>query len=125
MRKGLERIVAIVVGALSLAGGLWAFVAPAGFFESAATFEPYNAHLIRDIGAFQIGLGAVLVLAAIIPDAFLAALAGVGAGAVFHLLAHIIDHDLGGDPAVDIPMFGLLAGLLIAAAISRAATRRP
>lgn len=124
MRKRFEQIVAIVVGAVFLAAGLWAFVAPAAFFESAATFEPYNVHLIRDIGAFQIGLGAVLVLAAIVPDALLAALAGVGAGAVFHLLAHVIDRDLGGDPVVDIPMFGLLAVLLIAAAITRAVTRR-
>lgn len=124
MRKRFEQIVAIIVGVMLLVAGLWAFVAPAAFFESAATFEPYNAHLIRDIGAFQVGLGAVLVLAVVIPDALLAALAGVGAGAVFHLLAHVIDHDLGGDPAVDIPTFGLVAVLLIAAAVSRAATRR-
>lgn len=124
MRKRFEQVVAIIVGVMLLAAGLWAFVAPAAFFESAATFEPYNVHLIRDIGAFQVGLGAVLLLAVIIPDALLAAFAGVGAGAVFHLLAHVIDHDLGGDPAVDIPMFGLVAVLLIAAAISRAASRR-
>jgi multicomponent Na+:H+ antiporter subunit D len=51
-------------------------IAPTSFFEQAATFEPYNAHFIRDLGAFQIGLGAVLLLAAFSRDALLVALAG-------------------------------------------------
>lgn len=113
---------AVVVGAVSLAAGLWAFVAPEPFFEAAATFEPYNVHFVRDIGAFQIGLGAVLLLAVIVSDALLVALAGVGTAAVFHVLGHVIDHDLGGEPAVDIPMFALTAVLLAAAAIVRAVT---
>lgn len=43
---------------------MWALVAPRSFFTSLATFEPYNPHLLHDIGAFQIGIGAVLLLAA-------------------------------------------------------------
>ena len=118
------RIVALVVGVLFVAAGLWAFLAPAAFFESAATFEPYNVHFIRDIGAFQIGLGSVLLLATVVRDALLAALAGVGVGAVFHLLAHIIDWDLGGDPAVDVTLFGVIAVVLVAAAVYRALSLR-
>jgi hypothetical protein len=41
------RIVAVAAGVL-LVPGLWAFFAPASFFEAAATFDPYNTHLIRD-----------------------------------------------------------------------------
>lgn len=124
MTEWFGRIVMVVVGAVFLVTGLWAFVAPDPFFEAVATFEPYNPHLIRDTGAFQIGLGAVLLLAVIISDALLVALAGVGTGAVFHLAGHVMDHDLGGDPAVDLPLLGLLAVLLVAAAIARAATLR-
>jgi hypothetical protein len=100
-----------------------AFVAPAASF-AAATFEPYNVHLIRDIGAFQIGIGAVLVLAVRIRDALLVALIAAGTGAALYFLSHLIDHDLGGDPVGDIPAFGLTAVLLIAAAVSRAAALR-
>jgi hypothetical protein len=119
-----ERSVAAVTGVVFLVAGAWAFFAPASFFDAAATFEPYNVHLIRDIGAFQIGIGAMLVLALLVRDTLLAALAGAGTGAAFHLISHLIDHDLGGDPAVDIPVFGLTAMLLLAAAISRAAALR-
>jgi hypothetical protein len=119
-----ERTVAAVSGLVFLVAGLWAFAAPAGFFASAATFEPYNVHLIRDIGAFQIGIGAALISAILVRDALLAALAGASIGAAFHLVGHLLDHDLGGDPVVDIPAFGLTAVLLVAAALSRAASLR-
>jgi hypothetical protein len=115
----LSRLTAVGVGLVFLGAGLWAFVDPESFFEQAATFEPYNAHLIRDIGAFQIGLGAVLLLATWLRDALLAALAGVAVGAFAHTAAHIIDRDLGGQPGVDIPAFGLVAVLLIVAAVAR------
>ena len=114
------RSVAVGVGSVFVGAGVWAFVAPRSFFENAAAFEPYNAHFIRDIGAFQLGLGAVLLLSVWIRDALLAALAGVAVGAVAHLVAHIVDRHAGGDPASDLPVFGLVAALLVAAAIVRA-----
>jgi len=44
--------------ALLLIGlGLWAF------YSSIATYPPYSPHLVHDVGAFQIGLGACLALA--------------------------------------------------------------
>ena len=52
------RIVAVLIGMFFFASGLWAMITPESFFESAATFEPFNAHLLRDVGAFMIGLGA-------------------------------------------------------------------
>lgn len=122
--EGFPRIVALVVGVGMGAAGLWAFAAPASFFAAAATFEPYNVHFVRDLGAFQLGLGAVLILAAVMRDTLLVALAGVAVGAVFHLVGHVIDVDLGGDPVMDIPAFGLVALLLAAAAVARAASLR-
>lgn len=117
------RVVAVLGGLVFALPGVWAFVAPRSFFESAALFEPYNAHFLRDIGAFQLGLGAVLLFAAVVPDALLAALSGVAVGAVAHVLAHVLDRDLGGDPAVDIPAFTLVALVLVMAAVARARGR--
>lgn len=117
------RWITIIGGVAFLAFGLWAFVAPQSFFDQLATYEPYNAHLIRDIGAFQIGLGAVLLLVAFMPSGQAGALLGVGVGGAFHAVGHVIDRDLGGSPATDIPTFSLIAALLLWAGI--AAMRSP
>jgi hypothetical protein len=98
-----------------LAIGLWAFVDPESFFDQVATFEPYNQHLLQDIGAFLIGLGAVLGLAVLLrgADALTVALLGAGIGSAAHAVSHVIGHDLGGRPGVEIPLFGLLALVLL------------
>lgn len=113
------RWVTIIGGVAFLLFGLWAFAAPRSFFDALASFEPYNVHLIRDIGAFQIGLGAVLLLVAFLPDAHGAALLGVGVGGIFHAAGHVIDRDLGGTPATDIPTFSIIAALLLWAGIAQ------
>lgn len=117
------RWITIVGGVAFAAFGSWAFAAPQSFFDQLATFEPYNAHLIRDIGAFQIGLGAVLLLVALLPSGQAGALLGVGLGGAFHAVGHVIDRDLGGAPATDIPTFSVIAALLLWAGI--AALRTP
>ena len=93
--------------------------APAAFFEAAATFEPYSEHLVRDIGAFQVGLGAVLILSVWVGDGLVVALGGVGAGSLVHAIGHVIDRDRGGTPAIDIPFFAAVAILLIVVAVLR------
>ena len=104
-----------------MAPGLWAMADPQSFFERVALFEPYNQHLLQDVGAFQIGLGAVLILAALLPslDALTVALVGVGIGGALHAVSHVIGIDLGGRPAVDIPVFGGLAVVLLVAGVMR------
>lgn len=105
--------------------GAWAFVAPHSFYDQLATFPPYNRHLVHDIGAFQIGIGAALLMAARWNDAPFVVLAGAAAGGVVHLVSHIIDHDLGGSDS-DIPLFAVIAAILLSAAATRwvAAVRR-
>lgn len=106
-----------VIGGVSFAGfGVWAFLAPASFFDALARFEPYNAHFIRDIGAFQLGLGAVLLLSLAPTTIAAVALGGVGIGAAVHAVGHVIDRDLGGSPSSDIPTFAVLAIVLLWAA---------
>lgn len=101
--------------------GIWALVSPRTFFTGLATFEPYNRHLIHDLGAFQAGLGVVLALAAFPEriDGLGAALLGVGTGAALHVVSHLLDLDLGGSPATDVPALSLLALALLAAGVTR------
>lgn len=124
---GWTRVVAGVGAAAFLVFGLWAFADPESFFDEVATFEPYNQHLVQDIGAFQIGLGAVLLLAAVVPrpDAVAVALIGAGIGSAVHVLSHVIGHDLGGTPEVYIPVFTVLTGVLLVPGLLRWSGTRP
>ena len=112
---------AVGVGAGLAALGLWAMVDPQSFFQRVALFEPYNQHFLQDLGALQIGLGAVLMLAGLLPalDALTVALVGVGIGGALHAVSHVIGIDLGGRPAIDIPVFGGLALVLLVAGARR------
>ena len=121
MSDRIPRAVAIVGGVTFIAVGVWAMVDPVSFFEAIATFEPYNQHFVQDLGAFQIGLGAVLLLAGVPgrADGLTVALVGVGVGAALHAVSHIVGRDLGGTPETDIPLFGAMAVLLLAAGALR------
>lgn len=99
--------------------GLWAMVSPKSFFEQLAQFEPYNQHFIQDIGAFQLGLGAVLLLALRYSDSLASGLLGAGVGSAAHVVSHAIGIDLGGTPAVDIPVFALLSAALLVGGVMR------
>jgi hypothetical protein len=117
----LPILVGVLGGLVFLLGGIWAMVAPESFFDTVATFEPYNQHFIQDLGAFQIGLGAVLLVAVLASraDALAVALFGVGIGASAHVVSHLVGRDLGGRPSFDIPSLTLLAVLLLIAGIVR------
>ena len=117
---------AAAAGAMAfLPFGAWAMIAPRSFFERAATFDPYNQHLIQDIGAFQIGLGCVLLLAAVRPalSGRATALLGSGVGAAAHVVSHVVGRDLGGRPATDIPLFTIIALLLLGGGVQSLRTR--
>lgn len=120
------RVIAIAAGIGFIAPGLWAMVDPRSFFTALAAFEPYNQHFLQDIGAFQIGLGVVLLLAGAQAraDGLSVALVGVGVGAAFHALSHIIGRDLGGTPQTDIPLFTAMAAVLLIAGWSRCVAGR-
>lgn len=111
------RLVALV-GGLALTGfGMWAFVDARSFYEQLATFPPFNRHLLHDIGAFQIGIGSILLFASFWANSLAAALSGAAIGAVFHFAAHIWDRNVGGkdsDPVV----FGVVALVLILGAVA-------
>jgi hypothetical protein len=120
----LARVVAGVAGVMLVGLGLWAFADPGSFYGTVATFEPQNDHFVRDIGALQVGLGGVLLLALVWRDALAVTLLGVGVGTAFHAVGHVLDRDLGGSPATDIPTFAIVAVLLLVAGGLRAAALR-
>jgi uncharacterized protein YjeT (DUF2065 family) len=97
-RHGSHSIVAVLAGLFLIGSGLWAMVAPEAFFAAAATFEPYNAHLIRDVGAFMLGIGAVLLLAAAKPPSrrSRSPSAAQGSARLRTRISHVIDRDHGG-----------------------------
>ena len=113
----LPRVVAIVGGVGFVALGVWAMVDPHSFFEALARFEPYNQHFLQDVGAFQVGLGVVLLLGglSVRADGLTVALVGVGVAAALHTVSHIAGRDLGGVPERDIPVFAAMAAALLAA----------
>ncbi len=106
----LTAIAAVVVGG----AGLWAFIAPRSFFDVVAVYPPYNQHLIHDLGAFQLGLGAALLLGLVLRDALFAVLGGNAVGALIHFFSHVEDRSLGGH-ASDPFTVGALALLLVVA----------
>lgn len=110
--------VAVLAGVFFATLGLWALLAPRSFYETVATWPPYNRHLLHDVGAFQVGLGSTLLLAVWRPHLTLAAaLAGVGIGSLLHFASHVVDHGLGGQPSIDLPSLSILALVLLLAAV--------
>ncbi len=118
------RLLALAVGATFAAQGLWAFLSPRSFFDALATFEPYNPHVLRGIGAGLLGVGTAGAVAALHPRALVAGLSGLAAFQIVHVLSHVIDRDRGGNPGLDIPVFALLAALTAAALVSELRSER-
>ena len=119
---GVTRVTVAVLALISITAGLWAMIDPRSFYLNAAPFPPYNVHLLHDIGAFQIGLGACLIAGLSVGDALLAVLVGNAVAAVAHFIGHVVDRSHGGH-ASDPFVFGFLAALLLALTVARARRR--
>lgn len=91
------RLVATVTGLTGIAtavAGVWALLAPRSFAE--AVNFPEHEHFLHDIGAFQIGLGAMLLLALIWGDTLITVLSAFLLANSLHTVVHVTDLDLGG-----------------------------
>ena len=109
----VSNLVVAAFGLLTLSLGIWALIDPSSFFDNIADWPPYNRHFIHDIGAFQVGLGAVLLFALIWQgDAVLTALGGAAVGGTLHWIAHITDEELGGRD-LDLYLLGIVALILV------------
>lgn len=117
--RGTGRFVATVTVLAALAtatAGSWAYLAPASFAD-AVNFPPHE-HFLHDVGAFQLGLGALLLLSLIWADASATVLAGFLLANTLHTVAHVLDLDLGGS-AAQAWALGALSVLLAAALVLR------
>jgi hypothetical protein len=118
----LARIAGWAGVVFALGSGVWAFAAPHSFYDNVATFEPYNRHFLHDIGAFTIGLGAVMLFALVTRwDALRVALAGLAVASVVHVISHAVDADLGGRDT-DLPGLTVVALVFLLGAV---AARQP
>ncbi|GAA1844483.1 PPOX class F420-dependent oxidoreductase [Asanoa iriomotensis] len=88
------RAITVVLALLTLTAGFWGLCAP-GSFASFVNFPP-SEHFVHDAGAFQLGLGAALLLAVVWADGFTVGLGGYLVGSVAHTASHIADRNIGG-----------------------------
>ncbi|HEY1840736.1 MAG TPA: PPOX class F420-dependent oxidoreductase [Mycobacterium sp.] len=80
-----------LIGLLTAAIGVWCLIDPRSFAESVG-FPPHE-HFVHDVGAFQVGLGVMLLLALIWSDALATVLAGYIVGNTVHAVNHFVDLD--------------------------------
>jgi hypothetical protein len=110
-----------VAGTGMLVAGIWAGAAPHSFARFVAF--PYHEHFLHDLGAFQVGIGATLLLALVWRDAPMVALTGFLVANTLHAVSHAIDLDLGGH-ASDPYAIGAVSLLVAAALVLRVRQRR-
>ena len=115
MRTAIKAIAALL-GLLAAVAGVWALGWP-GSFSDFVNFPPHR-HFVHDVGAFQLGIGATLLLATIWADALMVALGGYLVGAIAHTINHLVDSDQGGSSA-QTWLIGVAALLAAVALVAR------
>lgn len=80
-----------MLGAISLATGLWMAIAPGSFFDALGPFGARNTHYLRDMATFQLAVGAGLLLAVGRPSWRRPMIAVGAAQALLHTLNHVLD----------------------------------
>jgi PPOX class probable F420-dependent enzyme len=89
--------VTALIGLLTIGIGVWCLADPRSFAHVVGF--PEHEHFLHDVGAFQFGLGATLLLALIWSDALITATAGFLIANSIHTVNHVTDLHLGGTPA--------------------------
>lgn len=122
-RARAAQTAALLVGVYYVVFGLWALVLPGPFYNTVASFNPFNVHFLHDAGAFQIGLGLALVLVVAMQDGLAAVALAVGTASILHAVSHVVDLSLGGHPITDIPALLVIALVLGFVAAARLGAR--
>jgi hypothetical protein len=84
-----------------LVAGIWAGIAPRSFARLVAF--PYHEHSLHDLGAFQVGIGATLLLALVWRDAPTVALSGFLTANTLQAVSHAIDLIQAAVPVICMP----------------------
>ena len=112
------------IGALFFAfTGAWAFLAPHSFFTTLALYPPYTRHLFHDVGAFQLGIAAGLLVGIAHRPPLAVGLWTGATAAIVHAISHWIDRNLGGR-STDPILLTLFAALLVVGLIAAEVERR-
>jgi predicted anti-sigma-YlaC factor YlaD len=85
--------VLLVAGVSQLLLGAWAFVSPGSFYDAIAAYPPENDHFLKDVGSWQVALGAAAVIAARTPSWQRGMLAVLAVQYGLHAISHAIDLD--------------------------------
>src|SRR5215213_7299077 len=83
--------VLLVVGVTQLATGVLAFFAPGAFYDLVASYPPENHHFLKDVGSWNLSLGAIALYGARRTDWRLPLLGLIGIQYAFHFISHVID----------------------------------
>jgi PPOX class probable F420-dependent enzyme len=82
------------VGITTAGIGAWCLIDPPSFANAVGFGE--HRHFLHDVGAFQLGLAVILLLALVWADALATALAGFIVANTVHTVNHVVDLDEGG-----------------------------
>ncbi|MDQ3958514.1 MAG: hypothetical protein M3273_09355 [Actinomycetota bacterium] len=113
----------LVLAAIALLPGVWGTLWPQSFFDDfpalggawVAAFPPYNEHLVRDVGAFYLGYGALLLGATLVPRRRLVQVALVAwlVATIPHGIFHLTHLDAleGAEAALQVGILGVMTVL--------------
>ena len=85
--------VLLVAGLSQLLLGAWAFLSPETFYDAIASYPPQNDHFLKDVGSWQVALGAAAVIASRTPSWHVGMLAVLAVQYGLHAVSHAIDLD--------------------------------
>lgn len=122
--RGFGVAVALLAGLGTAVAGVWCLAAPYSFARTVGFPVPAHGgeaahaaeHFLHDVGAFQLGLAAALLLGCVWYDALLTVLAGFVVAGAAHTANHAADLSLGGG-SWQIPVLAV-AALAAAAAFT-------
>jgi hypothetical protein len=90
-RPSLEQLLVGFAGAAHILIGIATLLAPMWFFQNIGAFAPFNRHYEGDLGAFQLGIGVGLLLAARAPARHRLLLGAAAVGNLVHAFNHTYD----------------------------------
>jgi hypothetical protein len=124
-RVDLVAMVLLAVGAATLLTGAWLFLAPGSFYDVIATYPPRNDHFLRDLGSFNVALGAAAIYGARRSTWRTPMLGVLTLQNGLHTISHLINIDDTDPQALGVVNFVLLAALtaLLAALFVRERAR--
>jgi peptidoglycan/LPS O-acetylase OafA/YrhL len=100
----------MIVGVTQVATGVLAFVAPGAFYDLAAGYPPENHHFLRDLGSWNVALGAIALYGARRREWHVALLGFLAVQYILHTISHIVDVS-DSDPSWQGPVAVITQGL--------------